>query len=313
MKVLVTGGAGFIGSHIVDELIEKGNDAVVVDNLATGNKKNINPGASFYQVSILDKKLAQVFKLEQPDVVIHEAAQTDVSRSVRDPQYDARTNILGSINVLDNCVKFNVKKVIYASSCAIYGTPQYIPINEAHPLESISPYGVSKQTVEKYLHAYHETFGLDYCALRYSNVYGPRQNSNGEAGVVAIFTNLMLRGQQPKIYGKGDKTRSYVFVDDIVHANMLALECKQTGIFNIGTTEQTTDQRIYDLISGACGYNKAPQYVGERPGEIRHMCLDADKAMTILGWKPATKLEDGILKTVNAYRQEHREEIYSAA
>ncbi len=311
MKVLVTGGAGFIGSHIVDALLERGAQVVVVDNLATGFRKNVNPNAAFYQISILNKKLAHVFRAERPDIVIHEAAQTDVSCSVKDPMYDARVNILGSINVLENCIKFKVGRVIYASSCAIYGTPQFIPINEEHPLNSISPYGVSKQTVEKYLHAYHETFGLDYCALRYSNVYGPRQNPGGEAGVVAIFTKQMLSGRQPKIYGKGDKTRSYVFVQDIVRANLLALNCKQSGIFNIGTTEETTDQRIFDLVSNSCSYNSGPAYVEERPGEIRRMCLDAGKALKHLGWAPLTQLETGIDQTVKTYAAENVSGIYS--
>ncbi len=313
MKVLVTGGAGFIGSHIVDTLLKSGSETIVVDNLATGFRKNVNPNATFYQVNILDKELSHIFRTERPDIVIHEAAQTDVSRSIRDPVYDARTNILGSINVLDNCIKFGVSRVIYASSCAIYGTPQYFPINEEHPLNSISPYGVSKQTVEKYLHAYHETFGLDYCALRYSNVYGPRQNPGGEAGVVAIFTHQMLAGQQPKIYGKGDKTRSYVFVDDIVKANMLAFNSKQSGVFNIGTTEETTDQQIFDLISRACSYNNGPGYVDERPGEIRRMCLDSGKALKYLGWAPVTRLEEGIVKTVKAYAEANVIEIYRQA
>lgn len=313
MKVLVTGGAGFIGSHIVDALLKNRVETIIVDNLVTGSRKNVNPDATFYQVSITEKKLSHIFRAERPEVVIHEAAQTDVSRSVRDPIYDARINILGSINLLDNCVKFNVGRVIYASSCAIYGTPQYLPINEQHPLNSISPYGVSKQTVEKYLYAYHETFGLDYCALRYSNVYGPRQNPGGEAGVVAIFTRQLLTGKQPKIFGKGDKTRSYVFVEDIVKANMLAFASKQCGVFNIGTTEETTDQRIFDLISQACSYNNGPLYVEERLGEIRRMCLDAGKAAKYLGWAPATKLEDGIAKTVKAYTEENASEIYRLA
>jgi len=301
MKVLVTGGAGFIGSHIVDALIEHGIDPVVVDNLSTGFLYNVNPKAAFYEVNIIDRKLSHIFKTECPDVVIHEAAQTDVSRSVRDPLYDAKVNILGSINVLENCIKYNVKKIIYASSCAIYGTPEFVPLTEEHPLNSISPYGVSKQTVEKYLYAYHNTYGIEYCALRYSNVYGPRQNPGGEAGVVAIFTRQMLSGQQPKIYGKGDKTRSYVFVGDIVKANMLALNTGKSGVFNIGTTQETTDQEIYDLISLACAYKGIPRFVEERPGEIRRMCLDASKAFNDLGWSPSMRLEEGIAKTVKAY------------
>jgi UDP-glucose 4-epimerase len=313
MKVLITGGAGFIGSHIVDALLGQQIETVVVDNLSTGLKRNINTHAVFYQVDILAKRLSHVFRVERPDVVIHEAAQTDVSRSVREPLYDARMNILGSINVLENCIKFNVRKVVYASSCAIYGTPQYVPIDEEHPLNSISPYGVSKQTVEKYLHAYHKTHGLEYCALRYSNVYGPRQNPGGEAGVVAIFSHQMLSGQQPKIYGNGNKTRSYVYVDDIVKANLLALNSRQNGIFNLGTPTETTDKGIFDLVSRACCYGGNPRYVEERPGEIRRMCLNSNKAAKYLGWAPQTGLEEGIAETVKSFNANYGNEISSFA
>lgn len=302
MKVLVTGGAGFIGSHIVDALLEEDNEVVIVDNLSTGFRQNVNPRATFYPVSIVDRRLKHIFKVEQPDVVIHEAAQTVVTRSVREPVYDAQVNIIGSINLLDNCVNFKVKKVVYASSCAIYGAPQYIPIDEDHPLNAISPYGVSKQTVERYLFAYNNIFGLNYCALRYSNVFGPRQNAAGEAGVIAIFTRQMLSGKQPKIYGNGDKTRSYVYVKDVVAANMLALKSESCGVFNIGTSAETSDQRIFDLVSHFCLYDGIPKYMDERPGEIRRMCLDATRASQVLGWVPATNIEEGIANTVSSYR-----------
>jgi len=302
LKVLVTGGAGFIGSHIVDALLEEDNEVVIVDNLSTGFRQNVNPRATFYPVSIVDRRLKHIFKVEQPDVVIHEAAQTVVTRSVREPVYDAQVNIIGSINLLDNCVNFKVKKVVYASSCAIYGAPQYIPIDEDHPLNAISPYGVSKQTVERYLFAYNNIFGLNYCALRYSNVFGPRQNAAGEAGVIAIFTRQMLSGKQPKIYGNGDKTRSYVYVKDVVAANMLALKSESCGVFNIGTSAETSDQRIFDLVSHFCLYDGIPKYMDERPGEIRRMCLDATRASQVLGWVPATNIEEGIANTVSSYR-----------
>jgi len=301
LKVLVTGGAGFIGSHIVDELLKEGNDVVIVDNLATGFHHNLNPAATFYPVSIADRKLKKIFKLERPDAVIHEAAQTVVTRSVHDPIYDAQVNILGSINLLNNCVSFNVSKVVYASSCAVYGTPNYVPLDEDHTLNALSPYGVSKQAVEKYLYTYHNTHGLNYCALRYSNVYGPRQNGSGEAGVVAIFIRQMLSGQQPKIYGNGSKTRSYVYVGDVVTANMLALKSGASGVFNIGTSEETSDQRIFNLISSFCVYDSPPRYVDERPGEIRRMCLDTSRASEVLGWTAAMTLEAGIAITVNSH------------
>jgi UDP-glucose 4-epimerase len=302
MKVLVTGGAGFIGSHIVDALLGEGNEVVVVDNLATGLRQNVNPGASFYRSSILDRKLKHIFRVERPDAVFHEAAQTIVSNSVRDPLFDARVNILGSINILDNCVNFGVGRIVYASSCAIYGSPENLPLKEDHALNPISPYGVSKQTVEKYLYTYHSVYGLEYSALRYSNVFGPRQNPGGEAGVVAIFTRQMLSGQQPRIYGDGNKTRSYIYVGDVVRANLLALRSGRSGIFNIGTTEETSDQRIFDLVSRCCSYSGSPRYVDERPGEIRRMCLDCSKALNELGWFPETRLAEGIAKTVEYYR-----------
>jgi len=301
MKILVTGGAGFIGSHIADALLQQGMEVVVVDNLSTGCRQNMSPSVTFYSVSIIDKRLRQVFKRERPDFVIHHAAQTVVTRSVQDPIFDARTNVLGSLNILDNCVNFNVKKIVYASSCAIYGSPHYIPIDEGHPLNPISPYGVSKQVVEKYLHVYHTVYGLDYCALRYSNVFGPRQNPAGEAGVVAIFTRQMLSGQQPKIFGDGNKTRSYVYVDDIVQANIRALRSGSCGIYNIGTAKETSDQLIFDLIREYVAYNGTARYVEERPGEIGRMCLDCTRAAAELGWRPLTTLEDGLAATVRSY------------
>lgn len=301
MKILVTGGAGFIGSHIADALLRDNHEVVVVDNLSTGCRANVPAGTVFYQASILDRRIRHIFKIEKPEIVFHEAAQTVVTRSVREPVFDARTNILGSLNLLDACVHFGVRKVIYASSCAAYGTPRYIPLDEAHPLDAMSPYGVSKQTVERYLKTYRDIHGLEYCALRYSNVYGPRQNTAGEAGVVAIFTRQMLSHQRPRIYGDGSKTRSYVYVGDVVRANLLAMERGQ-GIFNIGTGEETTDRRMFDLISLYCGYDEQPEYVPERPGEIRRMLLDCRSARQELGWEPWTGLEEGLERTVAAYR-----------
>jgi UDP-glucose 4-epimerase len=304
LKVIVTGGAGFIGSHIVDALLENGNEVAIIDNLSKGFHHNLNPAATFYPVSITDSvKLKRIFKLEQPDVVIHEAAQTVITRSIRNPIYDARNNILGSLNIVDNCVHFGVKKIIYASTCAVYGIPIYVPVDEDHPLNAISPYGVSKQTVERYLYAYHDMFGLNYCVLRYSNVYGPRQDAaGGEAGVVSIFTHQMRSGLQPKIYGDGSKTRDYIYVKDVVRANLLAMESKETGIYNIGTNVETSDQHIFDLVSHFCSYdNAAVMYVEERQGEIKRICLDNSRACRLLGWKPDTSLEDGIANTVNSY------------
>ncbi|MGB2885793.1 MAG: NAD-dependent epimerase/dehydratase family protein, partial [Dehalococcoidia bacterium] len=225
MKILFTGGAGFIGSNVVDALIDLGHEVVVVDNLSTGFRQNINPNAKFYQLSIRDKELSEVFEREKPELVNHHAAQIDVRKSADDPISDAEDNILGSLNLITNCVQFGVKRVIYASTGgAIYGEAQYLPADENHPVNPISQYGISKHTVEHYLYLYSTLYELDYVILRYANVYGPRQNPFGEAGVVAIFATQMLTGKQPTIFGPGDKTRDYIHVSDVTEANILALD-----------------------------------------------------------------------------------------
>ena len=302
MKALVTGGAGFIGSNIVDALIQKKFDVIVVDDLSTGFKRNINPLARLYYTNICDRELKPVFEKERPDVVFHLAAQTAVTRSIVDSYSDARINVLGSLNVIANCVEFGVKKIIYSSSCALYGTPGYLPVDEKHPVNPLSPYGVSKHTVEHYLAVNLQLHGLSYLALRYANVYGPRQNPSGEGGVIAIFCGKMLAGEQPTIFGSGDKSRDYVFVNDIVRANITAAESTETGIFNIGTGIETYDSTIYELIASECGYLKAPKYSPERKGEIKRIRLDNTQAAIHLGWKPQTGIKEGILQTVMYYR-----------
>jgi UDP-glucose 4-epimerase len=224
MKILVTGGAGFIGSHVVDAYLELGHEVVVVDNLSSGSIENLNPKAKFYKMDIRDSDIEDLFKNEKPDIVNHHAAQMDVRKSVEDPIYDADVNIIGSLNLLQNCIRYGVKKFIFASTGgAIYGEQDYFPADEEHPTRPLSPYGVAKLTVEKYLYFYKEVHGLNYVVLRYANIYGPRQNPHGEAGVVAIFTSKMLKGEQPVINGDGFQTRDYTFVGDVVRANVLAL------------------------------------------------------------------------------------------
>ena len=210
MKVLVTGGAGFIGSHVVDALVKKDNEVVIIDDFSTGFEKNINPAAKLYRLSICDTAIKNIFERERPQVVIHLAAQTSVTRSITDPAFDAGVNILGSLNVISNCVGSGVRRIVYASSCALYGTPEYLPVDEKHPVKSLSPYGVSKHTVEHYLFQSYTLYGLSFIVLRYANVYGPRQNPRGEGGVVAIFAGKMLGGEKPTKYGLGDKSRDYI-------------------------------------------------------------------------------------------------------
>jgi UDP-glucose 4-epimerase len=304
LKILVTGGAGFIGSNLVDALVTLNHDVVVVDNLSSGLRKNLNHKARFYEVDIRDKKLSEVFEQEKPDIVDHHAAQIDVRKSGADPIADAEANILGSLNVITNCVRFNVKRVVYASTGgAIYGDPQYLPADENHPINPISQYGVSKHTVEHYLHLYSIIHGLEYMALRYSNVYGPRQNPYGEAGVVAIFAIQMLTGKQPIIFGPGDKTRDYAHVSDIVNANIVALEKGKNAICNIGTGVETSDQEIFDTLASVLGYKGKPVYAPVRKGEVYRISLECSKARKELGWSPRLSIKEGIAQTAEYYRK----------
>jgi UDP-glucose 4-epimerase len=303
MKVLVTGGAGFIGSHLVDSLIQQGCRVVVVDNLSTGRLENINPAATFYQVDICNSGLEGIFEKERPEFVNHQAAQTVIQKSMEDPVFDAKQNILGSLNLISQCLRFRVKKIVYASSGgAVYGEPKYRPVDENHPVTPISYYGISKYTVEHYLHLSHLENSLSYAVLRYSNVYGPRQSPKGEAGVVAIFTRQMLQGERPTIFGKGDKTRDYVYVADVVMANLLAMEKSINGVYNIGTGVETSDQEMFDLLAGLTGYQSNAHYAPVRKGEIYRICLDCSKAHKEIGWQPHFLLREGLTETVNYYR-----------
>jgi UDP-glucose 4-epimerase len=304
MKILVTGGAGFIGSHVVDALVNRGDDVVIIDNFCTGFEKNVNPAATLYRASICSTEIDAVFKREKPQVVIHLAAQTSVMQSMTNPAYDAAVNILGSLNVIGNCVKYGVHKIVYSSSCALYGTPEYLPVDEIHPVKALSPYGVSKHTVEHYLFQHQNVYGLPFVALRYANVYGPRQNTHGEGGVVAIFAGKMLSGEKPTVYGRGDKSRDYVFVEDVVRANLIAAESDETGIFNIGTGEEILDQMVFELISQECNYKELPLYAEERPGEIKRMCLDNSRAVKTLKWQPQVHVREGFTRAIAYYKHE---------
>jgi UDP-glucose 4-epimerase len=304
LKILVTGGAGFIASHTADAFIEEGHRVVILDDLSTGFEKNINPKAKFVKANICDKSLMELFEKEKFDVVNHHAAQMDVRRSVKDPEFDATTNILGSINLLQNCIKYNVNKFIFASTGgAVYGEQDYFPADENHNTQPKSPYGISKLAVEKYLYFYYSEYKLNYTILRYANIYGPRQNPFGEAGVVAIFSTKLLKGEQPIINGHGKQTRDYVFVGDVVKANLLTLKDEASDIYNIGTGAETDVNQLFHLINDITDAKKEEKHGSAAPGEQLRSVITSDKLFNKFGWRPLTKIEDGLLKTVNYFKE----------
>ena len=304
MKIIVTGGAGFIGSHVVDRYIREGHDVVVVDNLSTGRAENINKEATFHRIDIRDEKLREVFRDEKPDAVNHHAAQIDVRKAVSDPAYDAGVNILGTLNLLEACRELQVKKFIYVSTGgAVYGETDRLPVAEDGAINPLSPYGITKHTVEHYLYAYRANFGLDYTVLRYPNVYGPRQDPHGEAGVVAIFSLQMLTGAQSTIFGDGTKTRDYLYVGDVVEANTIALERGDGEIYNLGWGREVSDFEIFDAVRKAVGKDVEPKYGPFRTGEIMRICLDASRARDGLGWEPRVTLEEGVRRAAEFYRE----------
>ena len=303
MKILITGGAGFIASNIADRYIQLGHSVVIVDNMVTGQKENIPSEATFYVMDICDSALKDVFEKERPDIVSHHAAQMDVRKSVADPAYDANVNILGSINLLQNCVKYGVRKFIFASTGgAIYGEQEYFPADEKHVTQPLSPYGITKLACEKYLYFYKTTHGLDYTILRYANVYGPRQNPHGEAGVVAIFCQRMLRGEQPFVNGEGTQTRDYVFVGDVVKANELALHGGSGKIYNIGTGVETDVNTLFDKIAALMDHKVERKHREAQPGEQMRSVLDASLIRRELGWQPSVTLDEGLRQTVEFFR-----------
>jgi UDP-glucose 4-epimerase len=303
VKTLVTGGAGFIASHLSDRLVHLGHDVVIVDDLSKGKVENLPLQAKFYEMDIRDESLGEVFAAERPEVVFHHAAHADVTNSVRNPAHDASVNILGSLNLLECCRTNKVRKFIYANTGgALYGQPSYIPADESHPINPVAPYGVSKHVVEQYLFTYKANHGLDYTSLRYPNVYGPRQDPHGEAGVVAIFALQLLTGRQPVIFGDGSKTRDYVYVGDIVEANVLALNSELSGIYNLGRGIEVTDLEVFETVREAVGSQTKPVFAEVRPGEVEHIALDASRAENELGWTWKVDLTDGVAEAVKYYR-----------
>jgi len=304
MRILVTGGAGFIGSHVVDAYIALGHEVAVVDNLTTGSMDNLNPSAAFFEADIVTGALDDVFNEFKPEIVSHHAAQVNVRNSVDDPVFDARVNVLGSINVFRNAAACLCRKVIYASSGgAVYGEPLALPADENTPVKPLCPYGASKYAAEKYLEAFGQLNNLPYTILRYANVYGPRQDPHGEAGVVAIFSELMLEGKQPSIFGDGSKTRDYVYVGDVAEANVLALEKGAGAAYNIGTGAQTSDDDIFFAVRDALGVDIKPKHTDFRPGEVLHIALNAERAARDLSWQPRFALAEGMAETVAHYRE----------
>jgi len=303
MRILVTGGAGFIGSHIVDALVERGHSVGVVDNLYSGRRENVHSKARLYVVDVTSKDLDGVMDRERPEVVFHEAAQVDVKKSVADPAFDAKVNILGGINLYENCARLSVRKIVFASSGGtVYGELDELPAREQAPTRPISPYGIAKLANEHYLHYYARTRGITTICLRYANVYGPRQNPHGEAGVVAIFAGKLLRGETPVINGTGEQTRDYVYVDDVVAMNLHALDCEKSDAFNVGTGRETDVNQIYELVRKAVGSDVVAPHGPAIAGEQMRSVVDWSKAHRLFGWSPKVQLDEGLRRTVAWFR-----------
>lgn len=299
-KVLVTGGAGFIGSHVVDLLVNKEFDVIVLDNLSTGKKENLNPGAKFIQADIRDTSISNYFMNNRPEYVIHHAAQMNVRTSMKNPIFDADVNILGTLNLLNASLAAGTKRFVHISSSAIYGEPVYLPVNEEHPIKPLCHYGISKHTIEHYVEVYHQTEGLKYTVFRYPNVYGPRQDPNGEAGVIAQLSGKILRDEPITITGYGEQTRDFVYVRDIAMANYLAITKEHPSrVYNLGSNRGTSINQILNMLEKISGKQIYPSYVASILGETKHIHLDPSRAIRDLGWDFCTSLEHGLPETFN--------------
>ncbi|MBU1706934.1 NAD-dependent epimerase/dehydratase family protein [bacterium] len=304
MRILVTGGAGFIGSHVADAFSSRGHAVAVLDNLSTGFRRNIPKEARFFEQNILYKEgVTHCFKEFRPEIICHHAAQMDVRFSIEEPEFDAQTNILGTLHLILAAVEFHVHKFIYVSSGgAVYGEPDALPVSENHPVKPDCAYGITKHTPEHYLYLYKQLEALDYTVLRYANVYGPRQNPKGEAGVNAIFIDHMLEGKPPVIYGDGEQLRDYVYVSDIVEANILALEKGSGQILNIGSGMGTSVNQIASILAKLLDFHEAPIYAPARAGEIQNIYLDPTLAKKILGWNTKISFEEGLRRTIEWHK-----------
>lgn len=295
MRVLITGGCGFIGSHIVDQLIEANHEVLAVDNLSTGKRENLNDKADLAVQDITKSGLLAIFQEFQPEVVIHEAAQIDVKTSVEEPDFDALVNIVGTVKILECCKKTGVKKIVYASSAAIYGDPIVLPVTEEHPKSPLSAYGISKRIPEEYIHLYHRLYGLDYTILRYANVYGERQDAHGEGGVVAIFSDRLQKGLGVKIFGDGEQTRDFVYVRDIAKANVLAVTGGDNQTMNVSRNEATSVNALLSTMEKAFDcLPVAREHAPARDCDIAHSYLDNQRLEEVFGWTPEYDLEDGL-------------------
>jgi UDP-glucose 4-epimerase len=304
MKVLVTGGAGFIGSHLVDRLIQEGHEVVVVDNLSTGKRRNLNRAARFFKLDIQSWRLERVFRNERPNLVMHLAAQMDVRKSVEDPIFDAQVNVLGMLNILQQAIKYGVQKVVFSSSGgAIYGEQEIYPAPESHVMRPLSPYGISKLCGEQYLSYYQRVNGLQIVSLRYANVYGPRQDPDGEAGVVAIFIQKLLNNEQAIVNGNGRQTRDFVYVEDVVEANLAVMGQEIQGTYNVGTGEETSVNDLLRILvrhtNSTCKEVHGPAKNGEQTRSV----IDSSKLRQELSWESRTELSEGLKRTVDYFRE----------
>jgi UDP-glucose 4-epimerase len=305
IKVLVTGGAGFIGSHIVDRLIEAGHEVAVLDHDIAGKSYHINLAASQFELDLLDGGIAECFNLFRPEVVLHHGGHVNVKNSMLNPMMDASSNIMGTIHLLEQCKYYGVRKIVYASSAAVYGNPSYLGIDEQHPIQPISNYGISKYVPEMYIRAYADNYDLEYTILRYSNVYGHRQSVKGEGNVISTFVSKLLNGEQLSVHGDGRQTRDFVYIDDVVNANLAALTLGNREIINISSGQPISILEVIELLGGLLQTKVDYRFEAARPGDIRHSYLLNLRAAETLGWQPKISLEDGLTRMIQHYRSGH--------